>query len=155
MVVHRMGMLVFLIILGGAAWQDMKTRSVGCRFLLISGYLGSIYSIIDGRSILDVTLSCGIGVILLGICKVTKGAIGEGDGWFFVISGLFLGVQENFVLLVSGLLGCFLVSLPMAVTAILKKKRNRIQGLPFLLFLVPGGVWLAAEYMKQGVVSWK
>lgn len=34
------------------------------------------------------------GIMLLLIGMLTRGLLGEGDGWFFIVSGFFLGWQE-------------------------------------------------------------
>lgn len=152
--VHDAGVIVFLMILCSAAWQDLHTRSIGCRFLVISGYLGSIYSILAKRNMQDIVVSCGIGMVLLGICKLTRGGIGEGDGWFFVISGLFLDIGENLSLFFCGLLFCFLFSLPIMVMNVWKKREIGKHGLPFLLFLLPGGIWMIAEHLNlKGMIG--
>lgn len=153
MEVCNAGMIIFLVILCSAAWQDFKTRSVGCPFLMISGYLGGVYSVLAERRAQDIILSCAIGVLLLGIGKLTRGGIGEGDGWFFVVTGLFFDVGENLSLFLSGLSGCFLVSLPVAVVGVWKKNGNRKRGLPFLLFLLPKGILMAAEHVNFRLVN--
>lgn len=42
------------------------------------------------------------GIMLLLIGMLTRGLLGEGDGWFFIVSGFFLGWQECVMLLISG-----------------------------------------------------
>lgn len=48
---------------------------------------------------------------MLGICllicgKLTRGAIGAGDGWFFLVSGWFLGLRDTALLLYGGIFLC-------------------------------------------------
>ena len=46
------------------------------------------------------------GIMLLLIGMLTRGLLGEGDGWFFIVSGFFLGWQECVMLLISGQIFC-------------------------------------------------
>ncbi len=137
------GMAAFLVILCVAAWQDLRERSVDSRFLMVSGVVGAAYALAAERGGREIGLSCAIGGGLLALSILTRGQIGEGDGWFFVISGLFFDVRENLLLFVLGLVGCFLFSLCLAVGALRRRAAGRRRGIPFLPFLVPWGIWLA------------
>lgn len=39
------------------------------------------------------------GILLLVLSKITKGAVGQGDGFFFLVSGMYLGFWDNVALL--------------------------------------------------------
>ena len=135
--------MVFITILLIAVYRDLRTRTLSRRFLVVSMVLGSLMGIWEHRNWLDWVLSCGIGVLLLGMAHVSGGGIGEGDGWFFVVTGMFLQWKENLWLFLSGLLFCFVWCLPLAVLTVVRNGKGRKREIPFLPFLLPGGIWLA------------
>jgi leader peptidase (prepilin peptidase)/N-methyltransferase len=75
-----------------------------------------------------------IGALILLIYHVTKGEIGEGDGWLLIVTGIFLGIGRNFELLMSGLLLAAICSLFL----ILFKKAGKKREIPFVPFLFLG-----------------
>ena len=82
------------------------------------------------------------GAVLLLFSRITAGKIGEGDGWFFVVSGLFLSWREAAVLFLSGLMLCGGYGLFVLAAGAAGGKDMRKKRLPFLPFLLPGGIWL-------------
>lgn len=135
-------MKLFFFILLAAVGQDLKSRSVGARFLLLASGLGVGFCIYDGRDWKGILCSVMVGFAVLAFSWVTRGKIGAGDGWFFVISGLFLGFKENLALAVSGLFFCSLYCLVFAAAALWGGGNIRSRRVPFLPFLIPVGLWL-------------
>ena len=99
-----MGKWIFLIFLVWAVWQDLRSRTVGQGFLAAAGSLGAAVSLLSGRSVLGLLSSVAVGIFLLILGQITDGGIGEGDGWFFIVTGFFLEPTENFMLFLSGLI---------------------------------------------------
>lgn len=133
---------IFICMLILAAWQDLKTGTIDIRLLIVFGCIGLLLHLSSDLLWYDRIASSGIGVILLILNKLTNGGIGEGDGWFFVVTGLYLDWERNLLLFLGGLGLCFLWSLPLAVQAILRKGSGRKRELPFLPFLLPAGIWM-------------
>ena len=106
-----MGKWIFLIFLVWAVWQDLRSRTVGQGFLAAAGSLGAAVSLLSGRSVLGLLSSAAVGIFLLILGQITDGGIGEGDGWFFIVTGFFLEPAENFMLFLSGLIFCSVYSL--------------------------------------------
>lgn len=138
--IFKFKILVFLMVLGIAAWEDLRTRSISVRFLGVSACIGGVFCLLEGRKPAEVFWSCCIGFVLLGLSRLTDGGIGEGDGWFFIVTGLFLDVSVNLILFLTGLGLCFVVSLPLAVKSTITRRKT---ALPFIPFLVPAGMWIA------------
>ena len=137
---------IFLGVLFYGAHMDFKRKELSGSYLLVSLLIGCvclIYSSLNGRSWIDTALSCGLGAGLLGFSYLTDGGIGEGDGWFFFISGLFLSLRENLLLLCSGWFLCVLYGLLLICRSIRGKRIDRRKQVPFLPFLIPMGVYLA------------
>ena len=93
-----MGKWIFLVFLVWAVWQDLRSRTVGQGFLAAAGSLGAAVSLLSGRSVLGLLSSVAVGIFLLILGQITDGGIGEGDGWFFIVTGFFLEPTENFML---------------------------------------------------------
>lgn len=133
---------VFLLILMYAVWQDIRYQEIGSVFLSISGMAGLIFCILLGRSLKMTVLSVLVGAVLLGLHMATRGGIGEGDGWFFVVTGLYLEPEENLLMLVSGILFCGLFSLTLSAMILIGGGKTGKRRIPFLPYLLPAGLWL-------------
>lgn len=137
-----MRMYLFFLILLAAVWQDVRSRSLSVGFLIGAAAAGIVGTAVSGGNLFLQLQSALPGAVLLFLCRLTDGAIGEGDGWFFVISGMFLKLQENILLLLSGTAFCGLWSLWLISLAFLSGKSIRNARLPFLPFLLPAGIGL-------------
>lgn len=136
---HNIILFFFLMF---AVWQDIKYRGVEERYYLIFGMAGVVFAFLQGRTLLSVCGSAGVGVLLLVLGWLSGGGIGEGDGWFFVVTGFFLAPQDNLALLLSGLFFCSLYSLTLTAAAFGSGANIRKLKVPFLPFLLPVGLWL-------------
>ena len=151
----------FLLFLSVAGYQDLKEQKVRVRLFMIFGSLGTAFRGIQmvlelkvialqfgqqdllafaGKRLEEIGLAVMIGGILLVISAITKEAIGRGDGWFFVVSGIYLGFAKNVLLLCGGLLFCFLACAVLFMKGILDGRDARRQRLPFIPFLIPAGL---------------
>lgn len=75
-----------------------------------------------------------VGGLLIGISKVTRGAVGTGDGIVFMISGVVLGFFENGILLFLSL-----VFAAAAGTCLMLSRRvGRKDMIPFVPFIFMG-----------------
>ena len=154
----RIGFLLFLL---SAAWQDLRKKSIRASTFYIWGMMGLMFRGIQilyrlqqmvceetGKSgeeifwsmavlVLELFLDLFLGLLLLGISVVTEEAMGKGDGWFFLVSGLFLGFWKNVFLLTGGLFLCF----PVAVWLMIGRwGKNTGIKLPLLPFMFPVGL---------------
>ena len=135
-------MPVFLAALCLAAATDLKSRTISRGFLLIFMLLGIRWRLFSKRPFSETLLAMLPGAVLLLFSRITAGEIGEGDGWFFVVSGLFLSWREAAVLFLSGLMLCGGYGLCVLAAGAAGGKDMRKKRLPFLPFLLPGGIWL-------------
>lgn len=94
------------------------------------------------RTVAELAAGVGVGLFLLLLGRVGQGAIGAGDGWFFLVTGLYLPWQEVLCLLCYGLLFCGLFSMSLVLWGVVKGISVRNRKLPFLPFLVPVGIWV-------------
>ena len=154
----RIGFLLFLI---SAAWQDMRKKSIRASTFYIWGMMGLMFRAVQilyrlqqmvceeagksGEEIMGVMVILSLelfldllpGLLLLGLSAATEEAMGRGDGWFFLVSGVVLGFWKNIVLFAGGLFLCF----PVAV-CLLTGGRGKSAGtrLPLLPFMFPVGL---------------
>lgn len=155
--------LSFFLYLVLAAWQDGRRRAVsGWLFLfffshfLVSQICQKVVDVnmeglpaslwyrgmaVDGRG---AVLGLGVlfGALLLLISKCSRGALGEGDGIFFIVAGIYLGLWKNLILFFSALGLCSVFGLFLLFWGWLHGKDYRKKKLPFLLFTLPAGVYL-------------
>mgnify|MGYP000009399253 FL=1 len=163
----RMG--VFLMFLLAAAWQDFGTKQVSTELLWLSGTAALVCQSLSvlclafmkeagaEEAVLPFFLNAwgpylaGVlpGAALLVLSRLGCG-IGVGDGVFFLVSGLLLGLRHNLLFLCGTILCCGLFGLGYYVWSRMKGNygAGKIE-LPLLPFAVFPGIWTAALYVTQ------
>lgn len=132
----------FLIMFVYAVWQDLRFKSLGKGFLAAAGAIGIFLAAWQSRLGIKTVYSVFIGIFLLFMNRITGGGVGEGDGWFFIATGFYLKPEENFMLLLSGLVFCSIYGLASLPLLQARKSSGRKIQIPFLPFLLPAGLWL-------------
>lgn len=162
MVNERREILSFFLYMMAAAWQDGRRKSVsGWLFLFFFSHFfvaqicqkagvdmeklpASFW--FHGMSVNARIMALGMGSLFGGILflisKCSQGALGEGDGIFFIIAGIYLGFWKNLVLFFSALLLCSFFGLALLVWGRMQGKDYRKKTLPFLVFTLPMGIYL-------------
>ncbi len=132
--------IVFSIFLLLAAWQDARDQYISIWLLSAAGLAGVFLSFMVADFGIERLLSCLAGFGLLILSRLTDEAIGSGDGWFFVVSGLYLSPILNLKLLIYGI---FLAGFFNGVSYLYSRLMGRDvsqKPVAFLPFLVP--VWI-------------
>ena len=139
------GQIVFIIFLLVVSWQDIRSKSIAVWVYGLFGSVGWFLSLCRLGKIDWEALACGAAICatLLALSRLTEGAIGEGDGYFFVITGLFLGAWKNVALFCGGVMTCGFCCMGIAAWSMGKNISIRRKTVPFLPFLVPVGICLA------------
>lgn len=133
---------IVLGMLGYCSVEDIRKRTISGRLLMIFGLLGlGFWLFLQDKTLAEVLLGIGLGVILMVLSLLTRGSIGLGDGLLLVITGIFLGGAANVELLMNGLLYGAIFSL--GVLAFGKGKKNR--EIPFVPFLFLGYLTMIVE----------
>ena len=123
---------MFLLIEG---IRDLQKHKVSMITVMIVGILGVIFQFgIIQENGLKIIGGILIGIVLLLLAKMTREKIGYGDGWIFVVTGIYMGFRNNMYLL---LLSLFLASL-VSICLLVFKKVNKKTELPFVSFVLPG-----------------
>lgn len=129
-----------------AVFQDIRKKSIAVWVFLVFGLLSFVMkACLMGTDVsmwfhMGKSMAVGIGLWL--VSKGTRGAVGEGDGCFFMVTGIYLGVWDNLALLLYGLLFCSLFSLGIVLWGMVTHVSVGKKKLPFLPFLLIPGVWL-------------
>ncbi len=155
----------YTLFLALAGVQDLRRQAVSVRLLAVFAGLGLLCRLLfpagtpfssgAARSAAAWMAAFLPGLFCLMVSKAAKGAMGYGDGLFFLTTGLYLGAERTAVLLTGGLLCCSIWCL--AVLAVSPKRTGslRTRRVPLLPFLFP--VWgiLLADGARQGALLWR
>ena len=120
--------IIFLV----GMYFDLKYRGLP-KWFLIGGFLGSSIGYLMKRPVAVEEMIGGLvlGIFLVIISFITRGALGSGDGIFLGIVGINLGFTNTGVICVYGLLlsACF------SLFMLIFKKVSRKTSIPFIPFL--------------------
>jgi len=83
-----------VVFLGVNSWIDIRKRQVSLLLIGIFTVCGVIWTIYGKKSVLDVLLCAGTGLIFVGASILTEGAVGMGDGWLIMALGTVVGPAE-------------------------------------------------------------
>lgn len=173
LVIEAIRLSVFVIFLLAASWQDYKIKQVTVRLFRIAGAAALGIWLIWGLEVTAGVMSSGQnqrlaaelwefgspfllgmmpGLALLCFSKIGM-EIGEGDGWFFLICGWYLGVWDTLFLLFGAVFLCGLSGLGYYITGRARGSstdwaRGKTQW-PFLPFAAIPGLWIAVVRLKH------
>ena len=118
--------------------NDIRTRQISVTASVISGMmaLGLRWWMEELRwntdGILFLCKAAAPGMVILLIGKITRQAIGYGDGILMLVCGLYLGGKTAVLLFMTGLFCLF----PISLLLLLSGKAKREEELPFAPFLL-------------------
>lgn len=117
----------------------------------MAGAIGRVVYLMQKNSgfegIRDWAASAAVGVCLLLISHAVDGAVGEGDGWYFVVTGFFVPWNVNLGLLCYGLLLCCVYAIGIIIWGVIKGVSVRGKRIPFLPFAALAGALMRAGQM--------
>lgn len=128
----RNGIAVAFLIL--CSWQDIKTKMLSGKMLLLFGAGGILLNIALQTAWQQCIKGIVPGLVLLLFGKVSDEQIGYGDGAALIVLGFFL--QEYEIILVL-LLGLFLCAIS-AIVMFFSGKWKHSTAVPFMPFLTAG-----------------
>lgn len=134
------------VLLGISAWIDIRKKIVSDKILVLSFCLGIVvFLIFQPFTILWAAGGTLIGMLVMGISKLTKGQIGMGDGKLLCVTGIYLGVYKNLELFFTALL---LASI-WGIIVLMIRKADRKTELPFVPFLMMAYVVMTVTQVAQ------
>ena len=132
-----MGMLTF------CSAEDIRKKQIRLNPVLMFGIIGIFFHMLwRVQSIENILLGMSVGVVLLMLSVLTGGRIGAGDAVLLIVTGIYLGLEQNLQLFFSGLLLCGIWALGLLVL----RKKSRKDSIPFVPFLL-------ASYMGMLVLA--
>lgn len=119
------------ILLGIQGYFDIKNKEIPLWITVAGGMAGLLISVCRERLLVDIFWALLPGVVFLILGKITREAVGYGDGMLVGVLGLFYSLEEIFSL-------CFIAFLFTGTTALIllvilhKKGSYQIPFIPFL-----------------------
>ncbi len=117
------------------AYGDIREKKVSV-YMILAGIGGTIILNILGKdiSLVNALLGAALGIVLIVVSKLTKGALGTGDAMLTVMIGLSIGLFNTMLALFYALLITSVVS----VILLLLKRVKKQTAMPFVPFMLLG-----------------
>lgn len=122
---------LLLITLAVQSYWDMRYREIPFVVTAGAGGLGLVLSIIDGRSWPEILCALVPGIICLGIGRITREAIGYGDGLLLCAMGLCVSCEKVLSIGMTAFLVAGVVAL-LLLAFCRKRGKDQIPFVPFL-----------------------
>ncbi len=127
--------IVAMVILTGLSFMDYKIRKVPRDVLLLCMAGTVLYQAVTQNTDWMVSLGGGlIGMIFIGISKITREAIGYGDSLAILILGIYLGVWGLLEVLATS----FFILGILALGCVALRQKKKSLAFPFYPFLTVG-----------------
>lgn len=118
--------------IGLTTLEDLRKKQVDIILLSICGIAGVILHLIYHRlTVEDMAFGVLVGVALYVLSLITREMIGKGDGMVFMVTGIYLGGEANFLLLWLSLM----LSGAAALAAVIIFKKKKSDTMPFVPFI--------------------
>lgn len=126
---------VLLGTLGVHSIEDVKSRKITVQVTLFSAILGIVFHLFyQDESIYSMLAGMLSGSLIVFLSIASKGKIGIGDGVVFMLTGLYLGVWKNFLLMFLS----FTFAAVWVLCRILYRPKRLQERIPFMPFLFMG-----------------
>lgn len=146
----KLGSIYMVVLLAIGSIYDWKYLGLPVWLLLagiMGGILGALYSLFgEDASVISVGMAFLPGVIALILSYITREQIGYGDGLLLFAMGGCLGLRQVVMIVGIALGASFVVS----VALVLLRKAGRNQKLPFVPFLLVGGLMVSGGGLLFG-----
>lgn len=101
------------------------------------------------RRLVGIGCSVAVGGALLVVSRLLHGDVGEGDGLFFVVSGLYVPWKINLGLLCYGLMFCCGYGMMLIIWGVVRGVPVRKMCIPFLPFVSIAAIFMNISHMWQ------
>ena len=133
---YAIGKVLFIAFLCVCALLDYKYRSIDIRifWIMLLGETAFILILVILERNLDIpSMLSGVllGVLLFILSRLTRGSIGQGDAWFFALSGLAIGGARNICVFAASILMCAVIGIGLNMNA--PARGRKIALLPIVL----------------------
>lgn len=126
-----------------AAWEDLRSRELPYWIPAVWLIPGTVYAVANG--FMNHLGAAAVGAAMLLLSRATRGALGEGDGLFFLMSACYLDFGETVVLFLAGLGISCVWSMGILLRSRWRMSRCAGESVPFLTCVWLPGVWLVCR----------
>ena len=144
--------VMFCGFLAAAAAWDLRKKRIPEKILLAGGLCGIPWAVLLYEEYGAIALAAGFlpGLLLLAVSRISREAVGRGDGLFFLVAALYLPPAGTVSLLLGGILCCGLFCALFLLCRFLRNRSCRGCSVPFLPFLIPvWGILLLSGALKN------
>ncbi|MBQ8626442.1 MAG: prepilin peptidase [Agathobacter sp.] len=114
------------------SYWDMRYKEIPIIVTIVGGMIGCIGSVVQQRVPIDVLCAMIPGIVCLILGKVTRQAIGYGDGFLLCAMGMYVSCEGLLAILMNACIFAGVVALALLVFR-RKKGKDQIPFVPFLL----------------------
>ena len=125
---------------------DIKRKCIPSYITVLGAGVGVLCSIYKERSLVEVVLALLPGIMMLLLGKLTREAVGYGDGLLITCLGTFYALED----VAYVCMGAFLFAAGMALVMLVFGNRRKEDSFPFVPFLFLG--WILWLLLMKGVV---
>ena len=136
----------WFICLSVAAWEDARTRRLP-DWLSLAAIIPGIFHLFLTDP-MDHLMAAAVGTVLLLLSYLTEGAVGEGDGLFFLITACYLNLTETAMLFLAGLGISCIWSIGILAARGWFRERSGRDSVPFLTCVWLPGAWMMWQMIK-------
>ena len=135
------------LLLGIQSFFDMKRKLIPTCVTIVGAVIGIGCTVYRGRTVGELMLALMPGMVIVLLGKITKEAIGYGDGMLIGMLGFFYSLEDVAYICMSAFWGAAGVALILLVM----KSKKRKDAVPFVPFLFLG--WLIRLLLVKEVIS--
>lgn len=141
-------MIIWVICLSAAAVEDLRYREISMRLLALGLVPGVANLFAAGDGIWSHGAAAGIGIVMLLLSKATRGAMGEGDGLFFLLTACYLDFREILTLFLASLAFSCVWGTGILLKGRLLDRETLGRTVPFLACAWLPGILIACRYWR-------
>lgn len=119
------------------SYWDIRYKEIPIIVTIIGGIVGVICSIVQQRVPIELLCATIPGLVSLVLGKVTRQAIGYGDGFLLCAMGMYVSCEVLLSILMNA---CILAGVVALALLVFRRKRGKDQ-LPFVPFLLAASVF--------------
>ncbi len=146
MTIYDIKLLAVALTLVVQSYWDLRYKKIPLLVTLLSGIIGMGLSVLDQREWIDVLYAVVPGLVCIGIGRITRQAIGYGDGFLLCAMGFHVSFE---VILSVGMMAIILGGVVALAGLVFRKIRGKDE-LPFVPFLFVA--WIGYILMEKGIL---
>lgn len=135
--------IVFGVFLSMQCFWDLRYKEIPTQISLLGGIIGVFLSIWSGRNWMEMVLALIPGIIFLLFAKMSKEAVGFGDGILLCAMSGFYSIGSMMFICTTAFFAVSVLALFLLVVC----RKNRNYEMPFVPFLLGG--WIV-EFLVIG-----